>query len=68
MLHIFRILAEDMSLGSLASLSVVNRSCRDLTLPLLYEKVILHQNIKDKDKSRLERWMNLNSAKCDFIK
>lgn len=68
MICICKFLAGDMSLGSLASLSAVNRFCRDLTLPILYEKVILDQKIKDKDMSRLERWMTVNRAHCNLVK
>jgi hypothetical protein len=68
MLHIASILAGDMALGSLASLNVVDRETRTVTLPVLYEMVILDKDIAGTDTIPLRNWMALNGGNSGYVK
>ena len=62
-LLIARFLAVDTALGSLAALNLADREVRAITLPVLYETVIIDQDIKDSHLTRLQKWTVLNSGK-----
>jgi hypothetical protein len=64
-LHISGFLAGDMALGSLAALNSVNRETHTVTLPVLYETVILDKVVLSND---LRRWTALNWDKREYVK
>lgn len=61
--QIARFLAVETALGTLAALNLADRAVRAITLPVLYETVILDQDIKDSHLTRLQKWTVLNSGK-----
>jgi hypothetical protein len=65
MLHIAGFLAGDMALGSLAALNIVNRETRTITLPVLYETLVLDKGIAGNE---LQDWTALNSGKKAHVK
>jgi hypothetical protein len=68
MLNIAGFLAGDMALGSLASLNIASRAIRTVTMPVLYETVILDNNIATREGAPLRNWMALNSGKQKYVK
>jgi hypothetical protein len=65
MLHVAGFLAGDMALGSLAALNIANREIRTVTLPVLYETLVLD---KDTAGNELQDWTALNSGKQALVK
>jgi hypothetical protein len=68
MLRICELLAGDLALGSLAALNIINRETRTLSLPILYETVVLDRDNDDVQLTRLERWTALNGEKRSYTK
>jgi hypothetical protein len=68
MLQIAGFLAGESAIGSLAALNVANRETRTLTLPVLYETVVLDQDVTGSHLARLQNFAVLNSDKRAYTK
>jgi hypothetical protein len=68
MLRICELLAGNLALGSLAAVNMVNRETRTLSLPLLYETVVLDQDTDDVHLTRLQKWTAQIGEKRAYIK